>query len=95
MKLLDNVRRRFARPRAISWFKPTASRCIARMRELARVLERQGQHTLQLTIDRPGFVIYEDDWQVVAETFPTEYARARRATAVAGRWCYSIERGAF
>jgi hypothetical protein len=65
--------RAHAAARAISWFKPTARECIARMRELAAVLEEHGHHTLQLTTGRPGYVVYEDAYQVVAEPFPAEY----------------------
>jgi hypothetical protein len=55
--------------KALSWFKDTASDCIARMEELASVLIEHGYSVERLTIERPGYVVYEDQFQVVAEPF--------------------------
>jgi hypothetical protein len=68
-------RRPNACKRAISWFKPTASECLDRMQTLADVLHRHGCEVERLTTDRPGYVVYEDDYQVVAEVFRGEYRR--------------------
>jgi hypothetical protein len=54
---------------AISWFKSTAVEHIARARELAALLEEYGVPTLMLTTDRPGYVVYEDEFQIAAEPF--------------------------
>ena len=58
-----------AEPKAVSWFKPAATRFIARMQDLAAMLEAHGIHTKRLTTSKPGFVVYEDEYQVVAEAF--------------------------
>lgn len=58
---------------AVSWFKPTAHEHIARARELAAILEEYGVPTRVLTTERPGYVVYEDDFQVVAEPFRGEH----------------------
>jgi hypothetical protein len=71
-------RRPNARSRAISWFKPTAGACLDRMQALAAVLHGHGCAVERLTTDRPGYVVYEDDYQVVAEVFRGEYRRRGR-----------------
>jgi hypothetical protein len=55
--------------RAISWFKETAMEHIARMREIAGLLEGHGISVRMVKTDRPGYVVYEDDYQIVAEPF--------------------------
>jgi hypothetical protein len=57
---------------AISWFKASAHKHIAQARELAAILEEHGIGTEVLTTDRPGFVVYEDDYQVLAEPLRSE-----------------------
>lgn len=53
----------------ISWIKPEASAHIAKMREIAELLKEQGFHVSQLQTRRPGYIVYEDDHQIVAEPF--------------------------
>jgi hypothetical protein len=60
------------RTAGISWLKPMASEHIAKMRELIAILERNGYQVSQMTTDRPGYVVFEDDHQVVAEPFRGE-----------------------
>ena len=55
--------------RAISWFKDTAAEHIVRAREMVFILENHGIHVRMITTDRPGYVVYEDEFQVVAEPF--------------------------
>ena len=55
--------------RGISWFRDTATECISRMHELKRILEANGHPVTVIREDRIGFVIFEDDLQVVAEPF--------------------------
>ncbi len=57
------------RTAGISWLKPTAAEHIAKMRALIAILERNGYQVSQTTTDRPGYVVFEDDHQVVAEPF--------------------------
>jgi len=68
-------RRPNACKRAISWFKPTAGESLVRMQALASALHEHGCAVARLTTDRPGYVVYEDDYQVVAEVFRGEYRR--------------------
>jgi len=67
---------RSARPngahRALSWFKASAREHIARARELAAILERHDILTEMLQTDRPGYIVYEDEFQVLAEPFRSE-----------------------
>src|SRR5262245_6470586 len=68
-------RRPNACKRAISWFKPTAGESMVRMQALSAVLHEHGCEVERLTTDRPGYVVYEDDHQVVAEVFRGECRR--------------------
>lgn len=52
---------------AISWFKDSAINFIDRMRDLAFILEENGHRVRILKIDRPGMVLYEDEYQVVSQ----------------------------
>ena len=55
--------------RALSWFKDTAVEHLAVVRELVTILESHGVHVCTLKAKRVGYVVYEDDFQVVAEPF--------------------------
>ena len=55
--------------RAISWFKDTAHEHIARIREMVAILENHGVAVRMLKTDRVGYVVYEDEDQIVAEAF--------------------------
>jgi hypothetical protein len=54
---------------ALSWFKDTAAKHIAKMRELAEILERYGVPVEMITAKRLGYVLYEDEFQVAAFPF--------------------------
>ena len=69
---LARSRRPGARACAISWFKASATGHIAHARELASLLAQHGIATRMLTTERPGYVVYEDDFQVAAEPFRRE-----------------------
>jgi hypothetical protein len=58
-----------AAPRAISWFKDTAREHIARMYELAAILEAHDVMVDVIQTAKPGYVVYEDEFQVTAEPF--------------------------
>jgi hypothetical protein len=45
------------------------------MREIAAILERNDVRVSQITTDRPGYVVFEDDHQVIAEPFRGERRR--------------------
>jgi len=53
----------------ICWFKTGATEHISRIRQMANLLERNGIYVKKIRTGRPGYVIYEDEWQLVAEPF--------------------------
>jgi hypothetical protein len=53
----------------VSWLKPTASEHITKMRALIAILEENGYRVSQVTTKTPGYVVFEDDHQIVAEPF--------------------------
>jgi hypothetical protein len=55
--------------RGIAWFKDTAGDYLTRMRELARILVENDILVEVIETDRPGYVTYEDEIQLVAEPF--------------------------
>jgi hypothetical protein len=55
--------------RGIAWFRDSATECIARMHELKRLLEANGHLVSMIREERVGYIVYEDDLQVVAEPF--------------------------
>ena len=72
---------RFARSRAkgnyrrdtrgVSWLKDSATGHIARMFALTKLVEELGVPVSVLRDRRVGYVVYEDEFQVVAEPFAT------------------------
>lgn len=57
------------RPVAISWFKGGAAEFIARAEALGRMIEAQGVGVRRLETEHPGYLVYEDAFQVVALPF--------------------------
>ena len=55
--------------RGLSWFKDTATDHIAQIRELVAILENHSVHVQALKAKRVGYVVYEDEYQIVAEPF--------------------------
>jgi hypothetical protein len=53
----------------ICWFKTGSNEHISRIWKMVRVLERNGVYVKKIRTDEPGYVIYEDEWQLVAEPF--------------------------
>jgi hypothetical protein len=53
----------------ICWFKTGATEQISRVWEMVRILERNGIYVKKIRTDKPGYVIYQDEWQLVAEPF--------------------------
>jgi hypothetical protein len=53
----------------ICWFKTGATEHISRIWDMVRILERNGIYVKKIKTDKPGYVIYEDEWQLVAEPF--------------------------
>ena len=55
--------------KGISWLKAGAHQHIAKMREMAVVMGEYGHIVDQIETDRPGYIVYEDRYQIVAEPF--------------------------
>jgi hypothetical protein len=55
--------------KAISWFKDTAAEHLRRLRDINVILEQHDVRVRMITTDRPGYILYEDDFQVAAEPF--------------------------
>jgi hypothetical protein len=51
----------------ICWFKTGSTEHMARIWEMVRILERNGIYVKKIRTDRPGYLIFEDEWQLVAE----------------------------
>ena len=49
---------------SLSWFKDTSTKHIARMYEMVGILEQYGMPVKKVRRRRPGYVVYEDDYQV-------------------------------
>ena len=58
-----------AKAQAISWFRDTAILHIAKMREFQEILERYGVAVQMIKAKRLGYVLYEDEFQIVAYPF--------------------------
>ena len=61
--------RRGRQLQAISWYKSTATKHIDKMREYQRVLESYGYVVEMIKSNRPGYIVYEDEFQVAAYPF--------------------------
>jgi hypothetical protein len=55
--------------KGIAWFREDAGEHISRMFELKRVLEANGHPVHVVRENRVGYIVYEDDAQVIAEPF--------------------------
>lgn len=58
-----------AKNTAISWFKDTATEHVRRMHEVAEMLRAHDIPVEIIRTSRPGYVLYEDEFQVAAEPF--------------------------
>src|SRR5438067_234964 len=52
--------------RGIAWFKDSAIEHIHRLREVVAILDHADVRVDIIWTDRPGYIVYEDDYQVVA-----------------------------
>ena len=55
--------------RGVAWFRDSATECISRMHELKRIVECSGCPVDIVREERVGYIVYEDEWQVIAEPF--------------------------
>lgn len=56
-------------PIAISWFRSDAVQCLKYAEAMADLLRTYGIHVDRLTCTNPGYITYEDEYQVVAVPF--------------------------
>ncbi|MEA2204621.1 MAG: hypothetical protein QOE77_1397 [Blastocatellia bacterium] len=56
-------------PRAICWFRCSAHEHLARARELAMILDDRNVFIRTIKCYKTGYVLYEDDVQVLAQPF--------------------------
>jgi hypothetical protein len=56
-------------PKAVAWFKDTALEHISHARQMAEILRRHGVTVEVHQAQRVGYVVYEDEFQIVAEPF--------------------------
>jgi hypothetical protein len=70
---LARSRRPSAEACAISWFKASAVEHIRRAREVMALLAEHDVQSRMLRSDRPGYIVYEDAFQVTAEPFRPEH----------------------
>jgi hypothetical protein len=65
--------------RGICWFKTGATEHIAHIWRMVEILERNGIFVKKIRTDRPGYIVYEDEWQLVAEPFRKGTFRGSKA----------------
>jgi hypothetical protein len=53
---------------AVAWFRAEAGEPIRRMWDIVAILREHGVPVRMVTTKKPGKILYEDDYQVVAET---------------------------
>ena len=58
-----------AHKKALSWFKDTAIEHIAKIRECAAIIEEHGINVSVIQSERPGYIVYEDVYQITAEPY--------------------------
>lgn len=58
--------------RAITWLKMSATEHVTHMRELALLLRHKDVEVEELRTKKPGYIVYEDDYQVAAIPFGNE-----------------------
>jgi hypothetical protein len=66
---LSRSRRANACANAISWFKVSAREHIEKIWDLVALAEQRGVEIQMIRSDRPGYVVYEDEYQVAAVPF--------------------------
>jgi hypothetical protein len=55
--------------RGIAWFRDTATEHIARMHHVAQIVREHGYAVHVIAEERIGYLVYEDEHQVIAEPF--------------------------
>lgn len=55
--------------KGVSWYKDTSHQHIAKMREISAILVELGHSVNERATSRPGYIVFEDEIQIVAEPF--------------------------
>lgn len=55
--------------KGISWLKDSATDHVQKMHRVAQILRDHGYHVELVRSANPGYLVYEDDHQIVAEPF--------------------------
>jgi hypothetical protein len=55
--------------RGICWFKTGSTEHVSKAQQVAQIMRRNGIDIFELKSDRPGFLVFEDAHQIVAEPF--------------------------
>ena len=55
-------------PDAVAWFRAEAKGPVGRMWDIVAILREHGVTARLVTTGRPGKIVYEDEFQIVAET---------------------------
>ena len=58
-----------AKPKALSWYKDSATEYIQKTREVAELLIKYGIEVEMLKTNRTGYIVYECETQIVAEPY--------------------------
>lgn len=66
---------------AISWFRSTAAAHIQKMQEYRRLLELHGVAVEMIKTERPGYIVYEDEYQIAA--YPLADTKTRKKPRIA------------
>ena len=66
---LSKSRKKHSVNKAITWFKDTALNHINKMWEIVAVLKAYGCAVEVIKTERPGYIVYEDDFQIAGEPF--------------------------
>lgn len=57
-------RRKNAAKISLSWFKSSATKHLSKMYEMKEILDRHGLFVTVIKRENPGYIVYEDDFQV-------------------------------
>jgi hypothetical protein len=55
--------------KGVSWFKDSAQEHLSRLHQAVTILQAHGVSVEMLTTNRPGYVLFEDEHQIVAQPF--------------------------
>jgi len=71
----SNAKNKNAAPVALSWFKDSAKEHIEKMYELKEILMKYELIIEIVAIKNPGYIVYEDEYQISAIPFKNDAKR--------------------